>query len=352
MRSSRFALLVAALVLPALACSSADTPSAATVNDREISIDFVDDELATIKANDAYQQSLEQQFGATFAGVSDGTFDATFVARLLTFDIYYELVYQAIERRDLKVGKDELDRARANIQSRLQDPSLFKKFDKEYQETLVRREASIDVLAGDLAGGALSDEDIEDYYEENKANFEERCVSHILVSAEGTTPEAAKAEADDLRAQLAAGADFATLAGQHSDDPGSAANGGSLDCITQDVNFVPEFKEAAFSLQEGEISEPVESQFGFHIIVVTEINTQPLDDVREQIEAELQGPAQNALLDWLVARTASADIDVNPRYGSWEVGEGGQAGQVAPPEQPTTTTTSPGAGAGQPFSPE
>ena len=347
MRSLRLALL-AALLVPALACSSVDSPSAATVNGSEISIDVVDDELATIKGNEAYQQSLEQQFGATLEGVSEGSFDATFVARLLTFDIYYELVYQAIERRDLEVTKDDLDRARANIQSRLQDPSLFKEFDKKYQDILVRREASIDVLATDLAGGGVTDEEIEEYYEENRERFEERCVSHILVSTEGTTPEAARAEAEALRAQLVAGADFAALAQQSSDDPGSAQNGGSLDCITQDVNFVPEFKDAAFALAEGELSEPVESQFGFHLILVTEINLLPLDEVREQIESELQGPAQNALIDWLAARTASSDIEVNPRYGTWEAGGEGEAGQVAPPEQPTTTSTV----GSQPFSAE
>ncbi len=127
------------------------------------------------------------------------------------------------------------------------------------------------------------------------ATVEYPCVSHILVATEG--------EAQDLYDQLADGADFATLAQANSTDPGSAANGGELGCQQPD-SWVPEFRDAMLEAKVGEVTEPVESDFGFHLILVT------------GSEANGQEAAQTALQSEL----AGATIDVDESIGVWTDG--------------------------------
>lgn len=102
--------------------------------------------------------------------------------------------------------------------------------------------------------------------------------SHFLVSYKGAmraapyidrTKEEARLLAEELRGRALGGEDFAQIASQFSDDRGSAANGGSLGVFRRD-QMVPEFSEAAFALEIGEVSEVVESPFGFHVILRTE----------------------------------------------------------------------------------
>ena len=105
----------------------------------------------------------------------------------------------------------------------------------------------------------VSDKQIEEYYAKNKAQYsqpESREVRHILVKT--------KAQADDLAAQLEGGGDFAALAKKFSQDTGSKANGGKL-TISKGQTVAP-FDKAAFALKVNEVSEPVKTEFGFHII--------------------------------------------------------------------------------------
>lgn len=135
-------------------------------------------------------------------------------------------------------------------------------------------------------------------------------LSHILVRGE---PEEARAKAADLLEQLRAGADFEALAREHSEDPGSAARGGALGAI-QRGQTVPPFEEAAFALTEvGQLSELVESQFGFHIIRLDnkiEAGVPPFETVREQIIAQIQQDAiQKARLAFLGELQAGMNFD-------------------------------------------
>lgn len=112
---------------------------------------------------------------------------------------------------------------------------------------------------------------------------------HILFEIEGDEA-AARKEAEDALAKIRAGADFAALATELSDDDGSKANGGDLNFFSRG-QMVPEFENAAFALEPGEVSDIVRSQFGFHIIKVEEkraAQTTPFETVREQIEDGLK----------------------------------------------------------------
>lgn len=143
---------------------------------------------------------------------------------------------------------------------------------------------------------SVSEDDLRRSYKENEARFstpEERRASHILVkvdaSASAEQKKAARAKAEGLLAQLRQNpAQFAELARKNSDDPGSAVNGGDLDFFGRGA-MVKAFDEAAFKLKKGELSGLVETEYGFHIIQLTDIRgggTQPFEAVRAQIEDE------------------------------------------------------------------
>ncbi|MFS1512124.1 peptidylprolyl isomerase [Chengkuizengella sp. SCS-71B] len=130
----------------------------------------------------------------------------------------------------------------------------------------------------------VTDEEIATYYEENLSFYTEEeqvKASHILVET--------KEKAESIMQQINDGADFAELAKEHSIDPGSGANGGDLGFFGRDM-MVPEFEKAAFNLSVGELSEIVQSEFGFHIIKVTdkkEAETPTLEEKQEEIKEEL-----------------------------------------------------------------
>ena len=162
-------------------------------------------------------------------------------------------------------------------------------FDTEEKVKLAYVKLSVE----DLKSRVSVDEDaVRTYYENNLASYgkeEERRVSHILIES-GDDVDAARAEIEALRAQLDDGADFATLASENSDDTFSAENGGDLDFITPEMMDAA-FDEAAFSLESvGDISDIVETDFGFHIIKLTDINeaqTKSFEEVAGDIRDSL-----------------------------------------------------------------
>ena len=136
---------------------------------------------------------------------------------------------------------------------------------------------------------AYYDENLDKYTEEEQVR-----ASHILIGTMGEdalSPEAAKAKAEDVIRQLKAGADFAALAKDVSTDKGSAVSGGDLGFFPQRGRMVEPFADAAFALKVDEISEPVETQFGYHIIKVTdrkERTVRTLEEVKEEIANQLK----------------------------------------------------------------
>lgn len=134
----------------------------------------------------------------------------------------------------------------------------------------------------------LTDDEVRQYYDANLSQYQtpgQVRASHILLRVDGDD-EAVAARAAELAAEARAGADFAELARQHSEDETNAENGGDLGPFGRG-RMVPEFENAAFALAAGEISDPVRSPFGYHVINVTgkqEEVTQPFAEVRGAIE--------------------------------------------------------------------
>ncbi len=144
----------------------------------------------------------------------------------------------------------------------------------------------------------VSREDMQKYYDSHKSDFETVSAHHILIRFKGSpvplkdgqkdlTPEEALAKAQEIVKRLKAGEDFEKIAKEESADAGSGAKGGDLGSFKHG-QMVPQFENAAFSLKVGEISDPVKSQFGYHIIRVDKIDTQSFDDARATIEGKLK----------------------------------------------------------------
>src|SRR5690606_22467409 len=145
---------------------------------------------------------------------------------------------------------------------------------------------------------SVTDDEVAAYYEQNKGRFttdESRRLSHILIEVPSDANEderaQARQQAESVLAAVSSNPDaFAEQARQHSQDSGSAQAGGSLGWITPGT-MVPEFEEAAFALQEGEVSGLVETEFGYHIIKADEVRkaqVKPLDEVRAQLTEEIR----------------------------------------------------------------
>ncbi len=187
------------------------------------------------------------------------------------------------------------------------------RYDADLQAFRVPAAADVDYLvigASTLAPLHAPDaETVRTYYEQNKARYtrpEQIRARHILIplARDASEDEVRQAEASvaDVQKRLAAGEDFAALAEQFSKDPGSASRGGDLGWFGRGM-MVPEFEQAAFALKPGEISKPVRSAFGYHLIRLEEArpeSVQPLAeveaDIRQQLGAEqAAGGVQEAL---------------------------------------------------------
>jgi peptidyl-prolyl cis-trans isomerase D len=180
-------------------------------------------------------------------------------------------------------------------------------------------QASIEYLVLDLEAAkkniSVNEADLKTYYEQNTARFgtkEERRASHILITAPASASAAdrakAKAKAEQLLAEVKkAPATFADVARKNSQDPGSAEKGGDLDFVTRGAMVKP-FEDAMFALKKGDISDVVETEFGYHIIRLADIKpavVPPFEQVRATIENEVR--AQQATQEFAKAAETFTD---------------------------------------------
>lgn len=191
------------------------------------------------------------------------------------------------------------------------------------------------------------------YYEQHITQYgteERRRARHILIQVEAAADEtaqaAARTKAEQALQRIRNGEDFGKVAGELSDDPGSAAQGGDLGFFTKGM-MVPEFDAAVFSLPKGEVSDLVQSPFGFHIIEVTDIEpgkAKPLSEVHDQIVAELRaGQVEDLFLDRaeILANTsyenpgtlgvAAEALGLKVQESGWISRDGGEGIGVFPP---------------------
>ena len=336
------------------ACSDSSSNVALTVNGTEVPQSTIDAELDDLVS--FAKQDPEGQFAqAIFGEGGDGQDNVTtaFTAQVLQERVVAIVVADEFNRRNLEITQQDRDDAEAQFVSQLApapaadpnadpaaptttvDPAagqaVFDGFSQSFRDFEITFNAQAAVLSAAMTAEAgqntdVTAADVRSFYDDNQDQFTQNCVAHILVADEAT--------ANDLYQQLQGGADFATLAAANSTDTGSATQGGDLGCQPPGT-FVPEFETAIDSAEEGVVTEPVQTQFGYHHILLNSKGVQPFADVKDQIRQQLETPADNPLNTFLSEALGSAEVTVNSRYGSWDA----DTMTVVPPEGPSTPST-------------
>jgi foldase protein PrsA len=175
-----------------------------------------------------------------------------------------------------------------------------------------------------VAESRVDEAQLRQLYQERRLEFTQIHAKHILVK---TRAQALRIERE-VTAQ-----NFGRLAEENSIDPGSASNGGDLRPL-QASGLDASFVHAALALQPGEISEPVHTGFGWHIIQLVSVDVQPFDQVRDQLAGPLRA---RAFTDWLQEQLGNRRITVNPRYGRFDP----STGQVVPIRSTATGSPTP-----------
>lgn len=292
------------LCISAVGCSSksSDSEIVATVNGSNITVKQYKSTL------ELYKESLEAMYGTTIwdTEVEDGVkYKDKFKEIMLDQMIDIEAVIQKAKKDGLTPSKEEVDKAFEELKKNIDADEEYKKKLKEkgIDDTYLRQQQEQDLTIQKYKENfeknvKISDEEMKKYYDEHKKDYykDEVKASHILIStvdengkelSEAKKKEAKK-KAEEVLKKAKSGEEFSQLAKEYSDDTGSAANGGDLGYFTKGQMVEP-FEKAAFSLKVGQISDIVESQFGYHIIkVYDKIDEQlPFDDVKDEIKNTL-----------------------------------------------------------------
>ncbi len=255
--------------------------------------------VATVDGTEIEQDALYEQMVKTSG------------AEALDIMISNEIIRQEAEKADIEITQEELDAELAEYEEQyggaegfaaaLEGSGLTKEDLEEEMKNFLR----IEKLIGPEI--EITDEAIETYFKENKETLGQSATveaSHILTET--------KEQAEEVAQKLADGEDFAELAAEYSVDTANAENGGELGSFGKG-EMAPEFEEAAFAMKPGEVSDPVQTDFGYHIIKVTdktEASEATLEDSNEQIKEILFDEALNAkYAAWIAEKQAAYDIE-------------------------------------------
>jgi foldase protein PrsA len=306
MRRSRLLLCCFALATVVLAaCSVGDRP-AATIGDREIT----SEELA---ADTALYRFLTGLSGAPCGTpVGDETEASACTRFTLANDIREEVVKDYATANDLAVTNADVATAIEQVETSLGGPEAL---DAQLEENglvradlqaLARRLLLFGEVERSIVADRITDEELLPIYEQQVQQFTTVGARHILVETE--------AEAEEISRDVT-GRNFADIAADRSIDTQSGQSGGDLGTYSEAQflqTFDPTFAEAALALEVGEISGPVETQFGWHIIELTRRDVAAFEDVREQLAGQL---GTSTFQEWMIERIQALDVEVNPRYG-------------------------------------
>jgi peptidyl-prolyl cis-trans isomerase C len=317
-------LFVTVLLGVALLVSLSCEPAEPTAN-----ADSESKKIATFEGGDVTQGELDEfaeQSGFGDMSKDDPQYQAA-IQQIMPQLVGIEITKAYAQEHNITVSDKEVDQEIEKIKEQVGEQARSSGQDlsdqKAYEQALKQNNITEEQLRKDIrenlpvqkvqekvAGGAEpSDEEIQKYYDQNKeAQFttpEQRCVRHILFNKDQ------KQKADEVKQQLENGGDFAKLAKQYSQDPGSAEKGGDLGCLGKGET-VPDFEEAAFGAEQGEIVGPVQTQFGYHLLEVTEIKpkqTRSLEDVESQIRSQLATEKQSEEFSrWIEEQKKQRDV--------------------------------------------
>jgi hypothetical protein len=306
---SRFVLIAVPMAWLLASCGSLSAP-AATVD----GVGIPNERVATDVHLFTALSSLSQQGCATPEGTET---PAAACARV----VLGSLVQQAVVSRyagshHVTVSVDDVTRAVGGLLSQLGgagtvDPALRARgLSHQDLRNLARRIVLFEDVRTAVTAERVTTAELQQQYQQNMAQYETLHTEHILLKT--------RAQAENVYRQVtkpgSTERDFLSLAKRVSTDPSAAQNSGDLGDVpvsSLDRTFV----QAALALKPREISQPVHTQFGWHVIRLVSIGVQPFDQVRAQIQEQL---SQQAFQSWMQEQLAAADVAVNPRYGRWD----------------------------------
>jgi parvulin-like peptidyl-prolyl isomerase len=335
----RILAFLSVLTLALSACDGGGGNYAARVNGEDIPTKLILDELHTITSNPRYVATLNEQLGSAGDGTTlqpagENTVNAQYTAQLLFNRVIVELIEEDFNKNHLTVTADQTAQAEKTVRDDLQD-EVFNSMPASYRSYLVDRLAKLSAVmaARDTPQAEQA------YYDAHKDDYAQYCVRHILVPSQTQAAQLRKQIVDD-------GTDFAVVAKQYSQDNqgegSSASQGGALGCFgkTELDQFIQVFRDATLQLPVNEVSQPIQSQYGYHLIQVTSKTQQSFNDAKASISKEL-GSTDTFINEALSA----AKIKVNPRFGIYhpaDATQGTSAGILPPPANavtPKSTTT-------------
>ena len=215
------------------------------------------------------------------------------------FVVPYDLERRyALQKQEREVDYALISAGDFTAQASVTDAQVQAWYEAHKSEFMLPEKADLQYVelsrANSEAAVVVTDEALKDYYEQVKDRYESperRHPQHILITAtDGIDDAAAQKKAAEITAKAKAGADFAQLAKENSKDAGSAQQGGDLGWTQRGVSPGP-FEDAVFGMAKGEVSGPVKSQFGYHVIRLEDIEAghqRSFDEVRPEIEAEFR----------------------------------------------------------------
>lgn len=289
---------------------------AVTVNDEGITRMFVQAQVDT----------LINQRGMSYGGITQPDAYKQMQREVVEQLIAQELLWQEAKRREFVADEKMVDARLEQIKGEFDSPQafLFKIEDGGFTETSyredVKRKLSVQRMIADgiVPGISVSDEEVENFYNTNLEQMQrppEVHARHILITPESDEPaviEAARQEIDAILADIRGGADFVAVAKERSQAP-SAPEGGDLGFFGRG-QMVPPFEQAAFALQPGEISNVVQTQFGYHLIKVEDRRggkIAALDEAADNIRSYLGRQKLQTELESLVATLRNeGDVEI------------------------------------------
>lgn len=310
MHPLRSVLGVLAVCAVALAGCSPGPDVAARVGD----VDITHGQVRTRANVFRFLGGLNQQpCGTPVEGESAGAACSRFALGNL---VQSELTGGYARDRGIELEPDVVADALAGLDGSLEEGELDRRLEAAGITIEDVEDLATDALLGQEVANAVAEERVGDgalrsEYESRPLEFTRIEVQHILVD---TRAEAETAH-ERVTAPEATEETFADVAREVSTDAGSAQGGGGYP-PTLASEYVPEFSQAALGLEPGEISAPVQTQFGWHVIRLVGQEQVPFAEVREQILRELAGPQFE---EWFRERARELEIDVNPRYGRFDL---------------------------------
>ncbi|MFW6011162.1 MAG: peptidylprolyl isomerase [Desulfosalsimonas sp.] len=274
-----------------------------------------DDYVAAVNGVKIPAQDLERivdlfkaRYGGSGAQIGDQQL-AYIRKTILDNLIEQQLLYQASKDEGIKVDSVDVREEIDKIKSEFENEDQFKNhisglnYTEKGLEKEIRRGLSIRKLIEERFGSSLTvtDQEVKSFYEDNKKQFEvpERVrASHILIRADDENKAQAREKIREVKQKLEDGEDFSELAREYSDDP-SGESGGDLGYFSRG-QMVKNFEEAAFELEPGEVSDIVETQFGYHLIKLEDKEgkgVKPLAEARDSIRENLEQKKMMQKLD-------------------------------------------------------